>query len=82
MFACVAVLITAVMLSSRLDEPLLAMILYAAGIAMMWSISLRGAFVPGFDIATEYYKLHQAVLTGIWHTAHHGDAYGAMAIGA
>src|SRR5437588_1540935 len=45
---------------------------------MMWSISLRGAFVPGFDIAPEYYKLHQAVLTGIWHTAHHGDAYGAM----
>ena len=45
-------LITAVMLSSRLDEPLLAMILYAAGIAMMWSISLRGAFVPGIYAGT------------------------------
>ena len=78
MSACVALLIAGVMLSSRLDEPLLTMILYAASIAMMWSISLRGAFVPGFDIASEYYKLHQTVQTGIWHTAHHDDAYGAM----
>ena len=78
MSACVALLITAVILSSRLDEPLLVMILYAAAIAMMWSISLRGAFIPGFDIASEYYSLHQTVLTGIWHTNHHGDAYGAM----
>jgi uncharacterized membrane protein len=76
--ACVAVLITAMMLAPQVSESLLAVILYAAGLAMMWSISLRGAFVPGFDIATEYYKLHQTVLTGIWHPAHHHDAYGAM----
>ena len=36
------------------------------------------SLVPGFDIASEYYDLHQTVLTGIWHTAHPGDAYGAM----
>ena len=76
--ACVVVLVTAIVLAPRLDKSLLAMILYAASLAMMWSVSLRGALVPGFDIATEYYKLHQTVLTGIWHTAHHGDAYGAM----
>jgi uncharacterized membrane protein/transposase-like protein len=76
--ACVVVLVTAIVLAPRLDKSLLAVILYAAGLALMWSISLRGALVPGFDIATEYYKLHQTVLTGIWHPAHHYDAYGAM----
>jgi len=76
--ACVVVLITTMVLAPRLDKSLLAVILYATGLAMMWSISLRGAFVPGFDIASEYYKLHQTVITGIWHTSHHNDAYGAM----
>jgi uncharacterized membrane protein len=76
--ACVVVLITAMVLAPRLDKSLLAVILYSAGLAMLWSVSLRGALVPGFDIALEYYKLHQTVLTGIWHPAHHNDAYGAM----
>ena len=76
--ACVVLLITAVILSSRLDESLLAVILFASCLAMMWSRSLRTALVPGFDITSEYYDLHQTVLTGIWHTAHSGDAYGAM----
>ena len=75
---CVAVLIAAMVVASRLDKSLLAVILYAAGLALMWSVSLRGALVPGFDIASEYYNLHQTVLTGIWHTAHPGNAYGAM----
>jgi uncharacterized membrane protein len=78
MSACVALLITAVIVSSRLDESLLAIILFASCLAMMWSRSLRSALVPGFDITSEYYDLHQTVLTGIWHTAHSGDAYGAM----
>ena len=76
--ACVVVLVTAIVLAPRLDRSMLAVILYAASLALMWSVSLRGALVPGFDIATEYYKLHQTVLTGIWHPAHHDDAYGAM----
>ena len=75
--ACVVVLVSAMVLAPRLDRSLLAVILYAAGLALMWSMSLRGA-LPGFDITTEYYKLHQTVLTGIWHPAHHNDAYGAM----
>ena len=78
MSACAALLITAVILSSRLDESLLVVILFASCLAMMWSRSLRAALVPGFDITSEYYDLHQTVLTGIWHTAHPGDAYGAM----
>ena len=56
----------------------LAVLLYAVGLAMMWSFSLRGQLVYGADIATEYYNAHQTVATGIWHTAHPGDAYGAM----
>ena len=75
--ACVVVLVTVIVLAPRLDRSLLAVIVYAAGLAMMWSMSLRGV-LPGFDITSEYYKLHQTVLTGIWHPAHHNDAYGAM----
>jgi uncharacterized membrane protein len=76
--ACIVVLITAMVVAPRLNGSLLVVIIYAASLAMMWSISLRGALVPGFDIASEYYHLHQTVLTGIWHPAHHDDAYGAM----
>ena len=74
---CVVVLITTVIVSSRLDESLLVVILFASCLAMMWSQSLRGALVPGFDIASEYHYLHQAVLTGIWHPDHSGAAYRA-----
>ena len=64
--------------ASRVDTALLAVILYAAELATMWSFSLRGDLVYGFDISTEYYDLQQAVTHGIWYTAHRGDAYGAM----
>jgi uncharacterized membrane protein len=76
--ACVALLVAATALASRLDEPLLRIILYAAGLAMTWSYSLRGDPIYGFDIATEYQRLQQAMLTGVWHVAHANDAYGAM----
>ena len=62
----------------RLDQALLAVIIYAAGLALMWSFSLRSNLVYGFDIADEYYSMHQTVVTGIWHTAHPNDAYRAM----
>jgi uncharacterized membrane protein len=75
---CVLALITAMVVASQLDTSLLNVVLYAAALAMMWSVSLRGAIAPGFDIASEYYDLHQTVLTGIWHAAHPGNAYGAM----
>jgi uncharacterized membrane protein len=76
--ACAVILVAGLVLASRLDTTLLAVILYAAELATMWSYSLRGDLVYGFDIATEYYDLQQAVSTGIWYTAHRGDAYGAM----
>lgn len=76
--ALVALLVAALLFSSRLDETLLEAVLYAAGLAMVWSDSLRGDPLYGFDIATEYQRLQQTVLTGIWHPAHPNDAYGAM----
>jgi uncharacterized membrane protein len=75
--ACALVVVAALLLSSRLDEVLLAFIVYSAQLAQMWAYSLRGSLVYGFDIATEYYDLHHAVLTGVWHTAH-DNAYTAM----
>jgi uncharacterized membrane protein len=44
----------------------------------MWSDSLRGDPLYGFDIATEFQRLQETVLTGIWHTPHPNDPYGAM----
>ena len=76
--ACAVILVAGLVFASRLDTTLLAVTLYAAELATMWSYSLRGNLVYGFDIATEYYDLQQAVATGIWYTAHRGDAYGAM----
>jgi uncharacterized membrane protein len=76
--ACFLVLIGAMVFASRLDRVLLAVILYAVGLSLMWSFSLRGDLVYGFDISSEYYALQQTVASGIWHTVHFGDAYGAM----
>jgi hypothetical protein len=76
--AFVTLLVTAAVFSARLDEALLEVILYAAALALGWSDSLRGDGVYGFDIATEYQRLQQTILTGVWHPAHPNDAYGAL----
>lgn len=80
--AAVVVGITALMLcfgfSSRMEEPLLVVVLYAVGLSVMWAFSLRGQLVYGFDIATEYQRLTSTVSSGIWRTGHYHDAYGAM----
>ena len=60
------------------DDALLIVILFAAGLALMWSFSLRGDLVYGFDISSEYYSLNQTVVGGVWHVSHPNDAYGAM----
>jgi uncharacterized membrane protein len=76
--ACLLLLVLVLACAPRLDAALLATVIYAIGLAMLWSFSLRGDLVYGYDISDEYYILHQAVTTGIWHPAHPGDAYGAM----
>lgn len=78
LFLCIGILIASVLFASRIDETLLAVILYSVGLAMMWSYSLRGSLVYGFDIATEYQRLNQTIAAGVWHFPHHNDAYGAM----
>jgi uncharacterized membrane protein len=60
------------------DDALLIVILFAAGLALMWSYSLRGDLVYGFDISNEYYSLTQTVNAGVWHFSHPNDAYSAM----
>lgn len=75
---CIGILIASMLFASRIDKSLLVVILYSVGLAMMWSYSLRGSLVYGFDIATEYQRLNQTVAAGVWHFTHHNDAYGAM----
>jgi uncharacterized membrane protein len=77
-FSFVALLVTAAVMSSRLGDTLLRVILHAASLAVLWSFSLRGDGLYGFDISTEYQRLQQTINSGIWHAAHPNDAYGAM----
>lgn len=76
--ASVILIVSAFWFAPKLDDALLGVVVYATGLALMWSFSLRGELVYGYDITDEYYKMHQTVITGIWHTAHPGDAYGGM----
>ena len=76
--ACAAVLVWAMAAAPRLSEVTLGLVLYSIALAMMWSFSLRGELVYGFDISTEYYDMNSTLQAGIWHFAHPGDAYGAM----
>jgi uncharacterized membrane protein/glycosyltransferase involved in cell wall biosynthesis len=70
--------IAALVFAPRLGRSLLAFVVYAAGLAMLWSFSLRGTAFYGFDIADEFYYLHHAVLTGVWHPSDSGNAFSAM----
>lgn len=74
----VLAVVSAAILGRRLDERLLGCLLYASQLSVMWSYSLRGNLVYGFDVATEYYDLTRTIATGVWQTSHIGDAYGAM----
>jgi uncharacterized membrane protein len=76
--AFVALMVAGAAGASRLSAASLRMLLYAVSLAWSWSYSLRGDGVYGFDISTEYQRLQQTISTGIWHTAHTNDAYGAM----
>jgi len=75
---CLAAIVWGVARAPRLGNVSLTILLYAVSLAVMWAYSLRGDIVYGFDISTEYYSLHQTVLSGVWHFAHPGDAYGAL----
>jgi uncharacterized membrane protein len=72
-----AILIWAMVKAPGMDKAALSVALYAVSLAVTWAYSLRGDIVYGFDISTEYNALHQTVVSGVWHFAHPGDAYGA-----
>jgi uncharacterized membrane protein len=79
--AVVVVMITTIaafLFAPWCEDSLLMIGIFALGLAMMWSFSLRGDLVYGFDISSEYYSLEQTVTSGIWHVNHANDAYGAM----
>jgi uncharacterized membrane protein len=75
---CVLVTIAVLVFAPVLDAALVAVALYAVALAMLWSFSLRGASVYGFDISDEYYVLQHTVASGVWHPAQPGNAYAAM----
>ena len=76
--ACILAAVVLLACADKLDTSLVAVALYATGLAMEWSFSLRGASVYGFDISDEYYILQHTVAAGVWHPAHPGDPFSAM----
>jgi uncharacterized membrane protein len=76
--ACLLVFVAVLAYAPWLDPTLLATVIYAIALAMLWSFSLRSDLVYGYDISDEYYVFHQTVTAGVWHLGHPGDAYGAM----
>jgi len=55
-----------------------ATLIFGASLALIWSFSLRGHFLYGFDIASEYHTFTAVLNAGRWHSFHANDAYGAM----
>jgi uncharacterized membrane protein len=76
--AGVALLVVATLASSRLDTTQLGMTLFAVGLALAWSFSLRSGSVYGFDISGELPILDATRDAGVWRLDHPADAYGAM----
>jgi uncharacterized membrane protein len=73
-----AALLGALMAAKRLSHVQLMLVLYGVSLALMWSFSLPGPSVYGFDIQTELNVVRETIGTGVWETAHPDDAYGAM----
>ncbi len=76
--ACLLVFIVVLAYAPWFNPVLVATAIYSIALAMLWSFSLRGSLVYGYDISDEYYVFHQTVTAGVWHLSHPGDAYGAM----
>ncbi len=54
------------------------LLVFGAGLALMWGFTLRSHFVYGFDITGEYQTFTQVLHHGRWHASHPHDSYGAM----
>jgi hypothetical protein len=68
----------AIVRGNHLSRVQLAMIVYSGALALLWSFSLRGDFVFGYDISSEFHFLDSTFRSGVWHSGHSDDAYGAM----
>jgi uncharacterized membrane protein len=75
---CILVTVTVLIYSPKLGVSFTAVTLYSVGLAMLWSFSLRGSSVYGFDISNEYYIFQHTVASGIWHPTQSQNAYAAM----
>jgi uncharacterized membrane protein len=78
LFLVIATLVLTFVRAPWNEDAYLVVIVFACALALMWSFSLRGDLVYGFDISNEYHSLTQTVTAGVWHFAHPNDAYGAM----
>ena len=78
MGASVATILVCALIAGRLSAPQLGLVLYGAGLAALWSFSLRGHFLYGFDINSEFHVAAKTFADGVWRTSHRHDAYGAM----
>jgi glycosyltransferase involved in cell wall biosynthesis len=74
----IAVLLIGVWRAPQWSVGQLAMLIFGASLALMWSFSLRGHYVYGFDIATEYQVFTGVLHAGRWYSSHANDPYGAM----
>ncbi|MFC5061723.1 hypothetical protein [Actinomycetospora atypica] len=73
-----AALVGGIVGARRADDVLLGATLYAAGLAVLWSFSLRAESIYGYDVMTEFRKMIETIDAGWWNAFRPGDAYGAM----
>jgi hypothetical protein len=68
----------AIVRADQLGTTTLRLVVYSAALALLWSFSLRGDFVFGYDISSEFHFLDSTFRSHVWHSGHRDDAYGAM----
>ncbi|MEJ2866545.1 hypothetical protein WCD74_02125 [Actinomycetospora sp. OC33-EN08] len=71
-------LVGGLVVAGRADDVFLGATLYAAGLAVLWSFSLRAESIYGYDVMTEFRKMLETIDAGWWNSFRPGDAYGAM----
>jgi uncharacterized membrane protein/glycosyltransferase involved in cell wall biosynthesis len=74
----IVVLLAFVVRPGKASIPQLAFVLFGVSLAVVWGYSLRSRTVVGYDITTELNVARITAQTGIWHSRHQDDAYGAM----
>jgi uncharacterized membrane protein len=73
-----AALCGTVVFARRVSPTQLALVLFGVALGLMWSFSLRGHFVYGFDITKEYRVLASTYSTGVWNASSARNPYAAM----